>query len=97
MYPATPVMFRFSKQRVSCPLAEEIDSHSPAEHFSQKAGIEAFMVDDYFGDCPKCGSTKVIRSPRRGIWERLLKLFSANFRFYECHGCHARYRRLSRR
>jgi len=49
-----------------------------------------------FDICPKCGSDKVLRSRRRGLKERLLKLFSPNMHFYRCHKCQARFRRVVR-
>ena len=48
-------------------------------------------MDNSFGRCLKCGSDRVLRSRRRGLKERLLKLFSKEIRFFRCHKCGARY------
>jgi DNA-directed RNA polymerase subunit RPC12/RpoP len=50
------------------------------------------MTSKSFGICPACGSKKVLRSRRRGIKERLLKLLSPEIRFYRCHKCGARFK-----
>lgn len=45
-----------------------------------------------FGTCPACGSEKLLRSRRKGVKERLMKLLSKDLRFYRCHQCNARFK-----
>jgi DNA-directed RNA polymerase subunit RPC12/RpoP len=45
-----------------------------------------------FGTCPACGSEKLLRSRRKGLKERLMKLFSKDLRFYRCLQCYARFK-----
>ena len=47
--------------------------------------------DHSFGPCLACGSGRVVRSRRRGLKERIRKLFSGHIRFFRCHKCGARY------
>ena len=47
--------------------------------------------DKSFGPCLACGSPRVRRSRRRGVKERVMKLFSKHIRFFRCHKCVARY------
>lgn len=42
--------------------------------------------------CPRCGSTQVDRSHRRGFAERALSLLGLKIR--RCHGCNLRFARL---
>jgi uncharacterized protein with PIN domain len=46
-----------------------------------------------YGSCPECGAEKLLRSRRKGVKERLMKLFGKDVRFYRCHQCHARFKK----
>ncbi|WP_041855702.1 hypothetical protein [Candidatus Korobacter versatilis] len=53
-------------------------------------------MSDSFGSCPQCGSEKVLRSHRKGVKEKVLKLLTPSIRFYRCHKCGARFIREGR-